>query len=58
MTKGMLTPKFCASGNAIGMVMAITPQFEPVVNDSRETVTNTTTGNNWAVMKGVTASMT
>ena len=58
MTSGMLTSKVCANGKAMGMVMAITPQLDPVVNDSSDTVINTTTGNNCAVMKGDTASMT
>ena len=42
----------------MGMVMAITPQLDPVVNESNDTVMNTTTGNNWAVIKGDTASIT
>ena len=46
MTSGMLTSKVCANGKAMGMVMAITPQLDPVVNDSSDTVINTTTGNN------------
>ena len=48
----------CANGKAMGMVIAITPQLDPVVNESSDTVTNTTTGNNCAVMNGDTASMT
>ena len=42
----------------MGMVIAMTPQLDPVVKDNKDTVIKTTTGNKPAVMNGDTASIT